>query len=1284
MKKRFLKTLLLGALVVTSTSMVTSCKDYDDDIQANTAQITALQSEVSSLQSALSSCQSSCESKISEVTTSLNTQIAAVEAELSSAKSELQTAINNKADASTVSALQSTVSSLESEVSSLKSSLASQVAALQAQLDAIKTDISNLDAAYKLADQEILSNISSLKSELATLAADNEAAHATLANSIQAVADDLSATTSKAEATEAALAVLQETYDKAVADYALWQESVNNSIATINGQITTLDGELVSVKDLIKTQVDSLGTVLISQDGKIVALGDSIDGINGKIGTINDAIEALETADQQILVQVGTNSELITANQLAIADLETQFATLAGSDNSDRIDSLSEVTINLAQQIANQEVAYKQAIADAVAELTQDIKDVQTLLETNFQSALDAAKAEAEAKYAELQANIDANTTAIQTNSGKIETLETSISDLRDYVNNTFVTIAQYDEDMATLKVLIERQLTSLVLKPAYYFGGIEGIEVPSLKDYTTYTVIEELTADEEFTADGAVINLSDGGVATYHVNPAVADLSGYSLDFYGNDPITRSGIQFVDAKYSTYEELIAADSSYRHDGLLEVPFTVNYDVFNATVDEGKTPMIAFQMSKDERTVTSDYALINLTYYKDFVLADNFGTTANHEQATASTSDGLKNASHLYGQSTTETQHVKAITSKDINASHEIEYNQSLDLNALIETHYSYDGNAGTLSDEVMPTSILKALGLSYKFDLVKYTIDGNLHSEDSYVEILDGVLTPYNESAKGHAPIVRVELVDASGNVLKYGYVKIQIAGNAAPTAAVTFGNEDLTCTGVVFDVPDKTVEAVAQELANQYEYTYTQFNSTLYLETSGSSLVQYAYANNAYTENNTAIGVITTVAESTDVTKFNWTLTYDEASNDDTWAFDENGVSTKSLTTYVKYTNGGNLAAYVSLTIPAGAITRPVLSLSSDNKIAARWYNRNDTTQTGELEDLNEIHINPEVVGQTDADDEIYYDMLNGFLDKEVLFENPDGVVYTSSVVSDFAFRFITKPGVDTWTVTGNTGNTYTITVSDDGLKLYATTTKTTDQGTAYAGIVNEEIATLSGTNNAIVTYNTKNQDEYLVAYDILNKSGHKEMAADETFQAFIGVYALVCEYEYVDYFTARFLRPLDLATTSTHPATDAVDGGYYVNIVDLIDEDPKDWREAWEDSYWTYYGVDSIQVDLDNAFTDAALTADKRVAIEVPASTAGEEQIEGLAKITTANIQLTYVSPDNTFKYGRLLYTNNNATIGDFHIYVPITMTYDWGYKMSMGYARIDVSSTVENAK
>ena len=63
MKKRFFGILLMGAMVIASMSMFTSCKDYDDDINKLQSQIDAitaqnLQSQIATLQSALTAAQS--------------------------------------------------------------------------------------------------------------------------------------------------------------------------------------------------------------------------------------------------------------------------------------------------------------------------------------------------------------------------------------------------------------------------------------------------------------------------------------------------------------------------------------------------------------------------------------------------------------------------------------------------------------------------------------------------------------------------------------------------------------------------------------------------------------------------------------------------------------------------------------------------------------------------------------------------------------------------------------------------------------------------------------------------------------------------------------------------------------------------------------------------------------------------------------------------------------------------------------------------------------------------
>lgn len=101
-KTKFFGSLLVAALFA-STSVFTSCKDYDDDINH-------LQTEIDGLRSSLKADLDALQSKLT--------------ADLNSAKSELQTAINSKADASTVNDLVGRVSALETQLKAVNDALA--------------------------------------------------------------------------------------------------------------------------------------------------------------------------------------------------------------------------------------------------------------------------------------------------------------------------------------------------------------------------------------------------------------------------------------------------------------------------------------------------------------------------------------------------------------------------------------------------------------------------------------------------------------------------------------------------------------------------------------------------------------------------------------------------------------------------------------------------------------------------------------------------------------------------------------------------------------------------------------------------------------------------------------------------------------------------------------------------------------------------------------------------------------------------------------------------------
>lgn len=88
MKRKFVNAILFGALIAASTSVVQSCKDYDDDIDNLQTEITTSAEDLTSL----------IDEKVANVQkeiTSLESQIPALEEAYKAADAALNTAIEN-------------------------------------------------------------------------------------------------------------------------------------------------------------------------------------------------------------------------------------------------------------------------------------------------------------------------------------------------------------------------------------------------------------------------------------------------------------------------------------------------------------------------------------------------------------------------------------------------------------------------------------------------------------------------------------------------------------------------------------------------------------------------------------------------------------------------------------------------------------------------------------------------------------------------------------------------------------------------------------------------------------------------------------------------------------------------------------------------------------------------------------------------------------------------------------------------------------------------------------
>lgn len=140
MNKKLISALFVGALLLGSTSTLTSCKDYDDDINNLQEQIDkkALQSDVDALKTELSAAQATAAAAKTTAEQALASAKAANDAvALKAAQSDLDAAVAR------IKTLEDKMAALDQFEKDLKASVDSQIAAMKTEFATLKADIMN-------------------------------------------------------------------------------------------------------------------------------------------------------------------------------------------------------------------------------------------------------------------------------------------------------------------------------------------------------------------------------------------------------------------------------------------------------------------------------------------------------------------------------------------------------------------------------------------------------------------------------------------------------------------------------------------------------------------------------------------------------------------------------------------------------------------------------------------------------------------------------------------------------------------------------------------------------------------------------------------------------------------------------------------------------------------------------------------------------------------------------------------------------------------------------------
>ena len=824
-------------------------------------------------------------------------------------------------------------------------------------------------------------------------------------------------------------------------------------------------------------------------------------------------------------------------------------------------------------------------------------------------------------------------------------------------------------KDAADGKIVLNLNsvLRAMVFNPSHYVDGVEAIDLATYK-YQPLGV-KKVNADDDFLADAPFYALLADGVtvesplyfapdmkASYFLNPSNADVTEEAKDY----KFLMSSAKYTDFTRAAATSIFTVKKVENKDGKLNV--SAKYDgeaikqLEQTRTKDREMTLVALQYTKDDATVTSDFATLTTSDYS------NVHILSAKSAYTDSRAWLFRNATktiykHFDSQNPANNVVQTSSTEDGVTPVAEVKYDndKGIDLRSLIRTSWFVNGHGyTTVETENATEEKVKEAGFKYSFELVGYHTGVNLTSQSAHAAIAaDGyTLRPQavDDNGKqqaygaaqtraiiGREPLVRVILNDTVHNkIAAVAYMKIKIAENVT-TADPTLITKDfadntaftLNCDDANPALNKKVTwyEIENKILAdNEVNMSKVEFEDTYELDGPANDLTQF----DKNTINANAISpkigkVIVTTADvnGTMTQVLQWTMTGNAAYTYFNTA-DAAGNKPTSISTFVRYTlkpgkTAPNKYIYVKFTwTPSSINITPVANFGDQNKIKMSWYAKNNLTAgTG----YDEIHGNVEQMGTADSDDEFKFDIRNTLLGNKITVDKMAAPydVLNNTVADHAQFTF----------VDGN--NCY---ASANGLTLYG------DEAETY------KIATM--TPEGVVTLSK--DAETLVR---LNKKSPKDIA--NVLTARVAVKSSLCWGAGIkinnNEFNVKFIRPISVES-ATAEFTDAVATTSKVNLTfknwngfDFTDPN----RAFPSTDYFAYYKVSKIELETGEATTDLNGSWDK------------------LSHVTS-KIKLKYTAPtENPIqanKYGTLTYNNNGLTVGTFHITIPAKITYEWG--------------------
>ena len=557
-----------------------------------------------------------------------------------------------------------------------------------------------------------------------------------------------------------------------------------NQNATLGETLQTQLNTLQSAAQAAQTAADNAAAeakaaAAAADEAKAQAAAAQSAAEQAKADAIAAAAADLEAYKAEVTELLGAKADATALDELD-SRLAQELADLAGkiegieSGLADEITSALDVRITSnTNEITN--------IKDLLATLTAGATDLEVqkatlekyaalLSENGLQADITEVSGRIDNAVTEintLKSKVEANTTDLNAAKADINTLKTDVAGIRS-------DITEINGDLAQLHILVAARLNSITFAPNAFVDGVEAIVFNSLEygDMKDYKETQDL-AEAILPASYSTAALA---TASYHFNP-----SSFNLD--------NADYQYIDRQV----EVITTRSNVAATNLLQIEGTPVANVEKGTVDfqlrrldtpntsDGnaldKVNTVALQATLKGDAV--DEGESNVVITSPYVRV--YDDVINQTELFISDKESLETVGDAAHFATTVTG------AQEETPRYEFVYDKEFNLKDLIATCANKEDDDADLHNAFD----VEAYKLSYRFAVAeteyKVTTGSTTTNQQTVVKCKDAengifVITDgFGRETIGRTPILRVELVDEAGRVVRRGFVKVKVVAEKA-----------------------------------------------------------------------------------------------------------------------------------------------------------------------------------------------------------------------------------------------------------------------------------------------------------------------------------------------------------------------------------------------------------------------------------------------------------------------------------------------------------------------